>query len=147
MSLADNNSFAVLGGVDDSQVVGGKAGLKPFRNNPDIFSHIKAWALSGKGLYYGLPKVGEEGQYPAVIDTGSTLIAVPSPLFTSLSQKWKETVKDLDCTTDANFCETKQPCTDLEHTLSPVGFEIGDADQGGSDLVFEMNPSEYLFQV
>jgi len=55
LSLADGNSFAVLGGVEDSQIVGGKSGLKPFRNNPDIFSHIKAWALTGKGLYYGFP--------------------------------------------------------------------------------------------
>lgn len=85
MSLADGNSFAVLGGVDDSQIVGGRGGLKPFRNNPDIFSHIKAWALSSKGLYYGVPELGEKGTYPAVIDTGSTLIAVPSKIFESLS--------------------------------------------------------------
>jgi len=82
--LADGNSFAMLGGIDENQIVGGRNGLKPFRNNPDIFSHIKAWALSGKGLFYGLPQIGDAGTYPAVIDTGSTLIAVPSPLFDSL---------------------------------------------------------------
>lgn len=53
LSLDDNNMFAVLGGIDESQIVGGSKGLRPFRNNPDIFSHIKAWALSGKGVYYG----------------------------------------------------------------------------------------------
>mmetsp|Transcript_41860 Transcript_41860/g.64047 ORF Transcript_41860/g.64047 Transcript_41860/m.64047 type:complete len:211 (-) Transcript_41860:412-1044(-) len=104
LSLADSNSFAIFGGVDESQVVGGRHGLRPFRNNPDIFSHIKAWALSGKGLYYGAPSLGESGTYPAVIDTGSTLIAVPPPLFQSLAAKWKETVKDLDCKSDPNFC-------------------------------------------
>jgi hypothetical protein len=53
LSLSDQNSFAVFGGSDFSQIVGGKGGLHPFRNNPDIFSHIKAWALSGKGIYLG----------------------------------------------------------------------------------------------
>jgi hypothetical protein len=76
--MSDSNSFAVFGGSDYSQIVGGKGGLRPFRNNPDIFSHIKAWALSGKSLYYGTPEIGEQGSYPAVIDTGSTIIAVPS---------------------------------------------------------------------
>ena len=104
LSLAEGNSFAVLGGVDESQIVGGRGGLKPFRNNPDIFSHIKSWALSGKGLYYGVPAVGEQSTYPAVIDTGSTLIAVPSKIFQGLAQKWNDTIKDLDCTSDPNFC-------------------------------------------
>lgn len=53
LSLADGNSFAIFGGIDEDQIIDGKNGLKPFRNNPDIFSHIKAWALSGKGLNYG----------------------------------------------------------------------------------------------
>lgn len=79
--MSDSNSFAVFGGSDYSQIVNGKSGLRPFRNNPDIFSHIKAWALSGKGLFYGTLPIGEKGTYPAVMDTGSTIIAVPSALF------------------------------------------------------------------
>lgn len=47
--------FAVFGGIDEKQIEGGRAGLRPFRNNPDIFSHVKAWALLGKGLFYGTP--------------------------------------------------------------------------------------------
>jgi hypothetical protein len=58
LSLADSSSFAVFGGVEDSQILGGIKGLRPFRNNPDIFSHIKAWALTGKGLYYGGTALG-----------------------------------------------------------------------------------------
>lgn len=53
LSLAPEASFAVLGGIDEEQIVGGATGLRPFRNNPDIFSHIKAWALTGTGIYYG----------------------------------------------------------------------------------------------
>ena len=81
MSFADKNSFAIFGGVDQNQIVGGIKGLKPFRNNPDIFSHVKSWALSGKGIYYDDHKVGAESTYPAVMDTGSTLIIVPQALF------------------------------------------------------------------
>lgn len=88
LSLSDTNSFAVFGGIDEEQIVGGATGLKPFRNNPDIFSHIKAWALTGQALFYGLPQVGQTGSYPAVIDTGTTLIAVPSPLFKGLQAQW-----------------------------------------------------------
>ena len=55
LSLADDKMFAVFGGIDESQIIGGAAGLRPFRNSPDIFSHVKAWALQGKGLYYGEP--------------------------------------------------------------------------------------------
>lgn len=104
LSLAPENSFAVFGGIDEEAIVGGQTGLRPFRNNPDIFSHIKAWALTGKGLYYGYPQIGEQGNYPAVIDTGTTLIAVPSRLFQDLQAKWKAVVPDMDCSTDANFC-------------------------------------------
>lgn len=84
LSLSDSNMFAIIGGIDENQIVGGIKGLKPFRNNPDIFSHIKAWALSGKGLYLGTAPVGAKGTFPAVIDTGSTFIAVPPPLFQAL---------------------------------------------------------------
>lgn len=104
LSLADSNSFAVFGGVDSDQIKGGTTGLRPFRNNPDIFSHIKAWALMGKGVYFGAKQLGQAGTFPAVIDTGSTLIAVPPPLFKQLADQWNQTVKDLDCTSDKNFC-------------------------------------------
>jgi len=149
LSLSDQSSFAVFGGIDEEQIVGGATGLKPFRNNPDIFSHIKAWALTGEALYYGLPQIGQTGSYPAVIDTGSTLIAVPSALFQGLQAQWRKAVPDLDCSTDANFCETtKQSCSQIEHSLQPVGFLIGGGKSStGSQTIFEILPSEYLFQV
>ena len=96
--------FAIIGGIEENQIVGGLSGLKPFRNNPDIFSHIKAWALSGKGVFMGPQQVGDKGTFPAVIDTGSTFIAVPPALFAALQKSWALIVKDLDCSTDPNFC-------------------------------------------
>lgn len=104
LSLSDSNMFAIIGGIDENQIVGGINGLKPFRNNPDIFSHIKAWALSGKGVFMGAQQVGDKGTFPAVIDTGSTFIAVPPTLFAALQKSWSLIVKDLDCSTDPNFC-------------------------------------------
>ena len=121
--------FAVLGGIDEGQIVGGSQGLRPFRNNPDIFSHIKAWALSGKGTFYGQKQIGDKGTFPAVIDTGSNMIAVPSTLFKSLSESWKSTIKDLDCTTDASFCQTSTQCEEVAKKISPVGFLIGGGSQ------------------
>lgn len=51
---------------------------------------------------------------------------------------------DLDCTSDANFCETKTAsCDDIEKKLKPVAFLISGAQSSG-DTVFEINPSEYL---
>ena len=144
--MAESNSFAIFGGSDYSQIVGGEKGLRPFRNNPDIFSHIKAWALSGKGLFYGTPQIGDQGSFPAVIDTGSTIISVPSQLFTSLQQKWSESVKDLDCKTDANFCQSLSSCDEVGQELKPVGFLIAGGGQAGGETIFSINPSEYLFQ-
>jgi len=37
-----------------------------------------------KDFFYGLPQIGDKGTFPAVIDTGSTMIAVPTPLFSAL---------------------------------------------------------------
>lgn len=126
--------------------MGGKTGLRAFRNNPDIFSHIKAWALSGKGLYYGTPQIGEKGTYPAVMDTGSTIIAVPSQLFSALVEKWKASVTDLDCTSDPNFCVSLHQCEELQKQVAPVGFLIAGGSQIGGETIFELSPSEYLFQ-
>ena len=146
LSMSEKNSFAVFGGSDYSQIVGGSQGLRPFRNNPDIFSHIKAWALSGKGLFYGTPQIGDSGVYPAVIDTGSTLITVPTPLFQSLQQKWKEVVKDLDCNNEGNICQTSMNCDEVASNLKPVGFLIAGGSQAGGETIFEVSPSVYLFQ-
>lgn len=43
-----------------------------------------------------------------MIDTGSTLIAVPSPLFKPLSEQWKKDVETLDCKIDPSFCQVTE---------------------------------------
>lgn len=74
------------------------------------------------------------------------MIAVPGALFKSLEGKWKETVKDLDCKSDASFCQTQSKCEEIQKQISPVGFLIAGGSQAGGETVFEINPSEYLFQ-
>lgn len=73
---------------------------------------------------------------------------MPSPLFKGLQAQWQKAVPDLDCSSDANFCETKkEKCADIEKKLQPVGFLIGGGKSStGSQTIFEINPSEYLFQ-
>ena len=43
---------------------------------------------------------GAKAVSPAVIDTGSSFLAVPPEQFAGLKQKWAGDVKDLDCKTD-----------------------------------------------
>ena len=94
-------------------------------------------------MYYGQPAIGTKGNFPAVMDTGSTLIAVPSVLFQSLKQEWSKQTK-VDCDSDPNFCQSLESCEELESKLKPVGFLISGANLAG-DTVFEINPSEYVY--
>lgn len=70
---------------------------------------------------------------------------MPTLLFSQLEASWKKAVPDLDCTTDANFCESHQACDDIEKNLSPVGFLISGAHSVG-DTVFEISAGQYLYQ-
>lgn len=81
-----------------------------------------------------------------MIDTGSTIISIPSALFQSLAAKWKEAVPDLDCTKDANFCQTNSKCEEIVSDLKPVGFLIAGGSQAGGETVFELKATEYLNQ-
>lgn len=51
--------------------------------------------------------------YPAVIDTGSSFLAVPPDQFSGLKQKWARDAKDLDCKSDQTFCQSPQSCDAL----------------------------------
>ena len=56
---------------------------------------------------------GAKAVSPAVIDTGSSFLAVPPEQFAGLKQKWAGDVKDLDCKTDQTFCQSPQTCDAL----------------------------------
>lgn len=86
----------------------GEQGITSFKNQPNNYkSSIRSWALETKDIMYNGQSLHYNGQtktYPAVIDTGSSFIAVPPEEYNTLLDKWKGSIKALDCTTDATFC-------------------------------------------
>ena len=55
----DDEPYALFGGYNSSQIVGGEYGLATFRNNHyDYKSAVKSWALPAKDLLYNGESVG-----------------------------------------------------------------------------------------
>ena len=133
--------YALFGGYNSSQIVQGERGIRSFKNQPgDYKASIKSWALMTKDISYDGKTLHYQDQtknYPAVIDTGSSFIAVPPDEHNSLVDKWRETLSDLDCKTDPTFCSSYKKCSDVEKVLKPVQFNI-------EDTIFEMKPKSYL---
>lgn len=135
----EDDTYALFGGYNSTQIVGGEYGLATFRNNHyDYKSAVKSWALPSRDLLYGGESVGYNKQtveYPAIIDTGSSFLAVPGDEFTALSEKWKQAVPNLDC--KDTFCQTSNSCDEIAGKLKPVSFQI-------DEVVFDMSPKSYL---
>ena len=78
--------YALFGGYNSTQIVGGSSGLKTFMNFPNW---LETWALKGEGLYYNNVTVQdpvEDQAYPAIIDTGSSQLSIPPSVFDKLQQ-------------------------------------------------------------
>jgi len=74
-----DESFAVFGGVNSGQVVGGLDGLTKFQSFPNF---LGTWALEGKSLFYDGSKIEEsELSFPAIIDTGTSQMTVPPRVY------------------------------------------------------------------
>jgi len=131
--------YALFGGYNSSQIVGGAEGLKTFRN---FENWLGTWALEGQGMYYGekpMQKPGEDTSYPAIIDTGSSQLSIPPDVFEKIRLEWQQALPNLDCSTDKTFCHVKDSCENIAPKLKPVGFQM-------SDYVFEINPEQYLYK-
>jgi hypothetical protein len=89
----------------------------------------------GKSLSYQ----GQTKSFPAVIDTGSSFIAVPPEEFTQLQGSWEKNIPNLDCKTDPTFCQVHSNCTEVAKKVKPVGFNI-------ESTIFELGPMAYLHQ-
>lgn len=129
--------YALFGGYNSSQIVGGAKGLKTFKN---FQNWLGTWALEGQGMYYGadpLQVPGEDVSYPAIIDTGSTRLSIPPDQFEKVKKVWQKAVPELKCTDGGAYCEVKKPCASFKSKLKPLGFQM-------SDYVFEINPDQYL---
>lgn len=77
--------------------------------------------------------------FPAVIDTGSSFIAVPPDEYTNLLEKWKSSVKGINCDVDPTFCQIRKPCSQVAKELQPVSFRI-------ENTLFVLKPMAYLHQ-
>merc|ERR1712124_146418 len=81
--------YALFGGYNSSQIVGGSSGLKTFKNYPNW---LGTWALKGEGLFYNdqvLQEPNHGETYPAIIDTGSSQMSIPPDVFESLRDEWR----------------------------------------------------------
>lgn len=107
-------SFAVFGGVDSSQVVGGQAGMQFAQN---IASKSDTWALEGQSFSYGTYKIAEDVKYNAIIDTGCSQVALPHGIYWTLQDHWAKAVPSIDCSTHDVFCFTLDPCSKIENQL------------------------------
>jgi hypothetical protein len=110
-SLEQNNQpYAVFGGYNTAQIVGGYGGLhfEKVKSN-----HLNTWALEGQALNYGGSMVAEGGQYVAIIDTGSSQIALPPGIFEGLKALWKKAIPEIDCSGHEVFCFVDKACKDV----------------------------------
>jgi saccharopepsin len=131
--------YALFGGYNSTQIVGGAAGLKTFKNYPNW---LGTWALEGQGMYYGsepMQKPGEDVAYPAIIDTGSSQLSIPPDVFDKIQANWAKALPNLDCTSDQTFCNAPESCDTVATKVKPIGFQM-------SDFVFELNPDQYLYR-
>lgn len=104
-----DSSYAIFGGINENQIVGGLAGLSTmktisYRSDGD---ESKNWALDGQTMFYGKTEVSSfaiSKQFPAIIDTGSSAIGVPASYFAFLKEEWTKNLSSIDCVTDKDFC-------------------------------------------
>ena len=88
----------MFGGYNSAQVFGGKSGLKTFKVYP---TRLGTWALKPEGVFYqgtaAMQNRKTDPFYPAIIDTGSSQVSIPSLIFDKLSKKWKKAVSNIEC--------------------------------------------------
>lgn len=114
--------YALFGGYNSSQIVGGSKGLKTFKN---FENWLGTWALEGQGMFYGAEPLqipGEDISYPAIIDTGSTRLSIPPDQFAKVRDQWKRAVPDMKCTEGGVYCHVNNRCETFKHKLKPLGF-------------------------
>ena len=88
-SVNGNDSYALFGDYNASQVVNGEKGLydlKTFAYLPEFAAAQKNWALEGQNMLYGDQQLQPDASFPAIIDTGSSTLGVPSQLFDAIKE-------------------------------------------------------------
>ena len=108
---SDESSYAIFGGLNQDQILGGVTGLKKIETmayRPEWMHSVKQWALEGRNMFYNGDELNlvKEQKWPAIIDTGSSNFGVPEQTFKVLREKWENDLgrTNLDCVNDDNFC-------------------------------------------
>jgi len=124
----DDKPYALFGGYNSSQIIGGASGLKTFKNYKNW---LGTWALEAEGMTYDtgngkgvvLQKAGGP-VYPAIIDTGSSQFSIPPHVFDKLRKEWAKALPDLNCVSDKTFCTVPRACDEVAKVLKPVSFQF-----------------------
>lgn len=74
-----DDSYALFGGINSTQIVGGAEGIHSFPSFPNF---LGTWALEGQAVQYdGKVLENTDQSYPAVIDTGTSQMSIPPRVF------------------------------------------------------------------
>lgn len=99
---------------------------------------LNTWAVEARGLSYNKGQMRTDFSYPAIIDTGSSQIAIPPAVFEQLKSEWAKAEPRLNCHGHDVFCYVDTSCAELNGKLKPVAFRL-------ENTMFEIPPEEYLF--
>lgn len=88
-----DTSFAIFGGIESKQIAGGKERIQNFKV---VNNKLDTWALNGTGILYGSKDVGGPS-FPAIVDTGSSQIALPPAIFDNWVEAIKKEVPNINC--------------------------------------------------
>ena len=87
-SIASKNmkemSYAILGGYNQTQVSGDLVTFDNYQNE------LQTWALEAQGIKIGNQEFKADNNTPAIIDTGTSLFALPPKLFAQVIEVWKK---------------------------------------------------------
>jgi len=93
----DRRSYAIFGGINATQIVGGEEGLHSMALVRGKWNPTAFWGVAVRGFAYGKTVLQEpETENPSlgVIDSGTTLAIIPTMVFENLAGAMAERFKD-----------------------------------------------------
>jgi hypothetical protein len=146
----DDESYVIFGGVNETQIVHGAAGLFKMPIAGRDLNTQNFWGVVGQGFLYGDTFYFDPHKHDpvlAIIDSGTTLVLVPRKVYDGLIKSIiKKTENDpkvqFVCTKDDQgdfdscwFNNTR--CVDIHEKMEPMRFIFG-------GIVFEIKVQAFL---
>jgi len=97
IGYSDRRSYAIFGGINATQIVGGEEGLVSMKLARGKMNHMNMWAAKARGFAYGKTVIYSpelDKPYLGTIDSGTTLIIIPTMIFENLVNVMAESFKD-----------------------------------------------------